>query len=112
MRQYTYRGCIWIDYATKRGTGRCGCRYIRGVGRQTFRRYVAEVEYHGKRYRCRNVSYNVVRRWLDDMCAKFNDFEAAARAAEESESAERRQRIREMKAAREANKPNNNDTTA
>ena len=102
MRQYTYRGCIWIDYTTKRGTGRCGCRYIRGVGRQTFRRYVAEVEYHGKRYRCRNVSYNVVRRWLDDMCAKFNDFEDTARIASEVERQERRERIREMKEKREA----------
>lgn len=76
MRQYT--GTIYPDFSSKgrgRGSGSTGCRYLRGVGRVNYRRWVAEITYHGKRYRCRSTDRNKVERWLNDMCNKFNSFE-------------------------------------
>ena len=35
-------------------------------------RWVAEISYHGHRYRFRSTNYNNARRWLDDMINKFN----------------------------------------
>lgn len=34
---------------------------------------VAEISYHGKRYRCRSYNFRVVRAWLDHMCDRFNN---------------------------------------
>lgn len=53
---------------------RSSCRRVRGVGMQRCYgyRWVGEIVYQRKRYRCRSYSYRVVRRWLDGMCARFN----------------------------------------
>lgn len=70
-----YKGCIYPDYSSKgkgRGSGNTGCRYVRGVGRVNYRRWVAQVQYHGKRYRCRSTNRHIVEMWLTDMCNKFN----------------------------------------
>ena len=70
-----YKGCIYPDFSSNgkgRGSGSTGCRYIRGVGRVNYRRWVAEVTYCGKRYRCRSTSRRTVEIWLKDMCNKFN----------------------------------------
>lgn len=66
-----YKGCIYPDFSSK-GKGSTGCRYVRGVGRVNYRRWVAEVTYCGKRYRCRSTSRTKVEIWLNDMCNKFN----------------------------------------
>ena len=71
-----YKGCIYPDFSTRgrgRGSGSCGYRNVRGVGRVNCRRWVAEIKYHGKRYRCRSTIRNDVERWLEDMCNKFNE---------------------------------------
>ena len=54
---------------------RCSKRRIRGVGMQSKYgyRWVAEITYHKKRYRCRSYSFDRVRRWLDDMVERFCD---------------------------------------
>ena len=73
-----YRGTIYPDFSSRgkgRGSGNFGCRAVKGVGIVNCRRWVAEVKYHGKRYRCRNTSRAVVEAWLKDMCNKFNDAE-------------------------------------
>lgn len=36
-------------------------------------RYVAEISYFGKRYRCRSAHYDRVHVWLEDMKQKFNN---------------------------------------
>jgi hypothetical protein len=48
---------------------------VRGVGmsRSYGYRWVAEIMYKKKRYRCRSYSFNVVRDWLDGMIACFGD---------------------------------------
>ena len=72
MRHYT--GCIYPDFSSRgkgRGSGNTGYRYVRGVGRVNYRRWVAEVTYFGKRYRCRST----VEIWLNDMCNKFNSLD-------------------------------------
>lgn len=54
---------------------RSSMRRVRGVGMQRCYgyRWVAEIMYHGKRYRCRSYDYSRVRAWLDQMCDRFND---------------------------------------
>lgn len=54
---------------------RSSMRRVRGVGMQRCYgyRWVAEITYHGKRYRCRSYDYSRVRAWLDQMCDRFND---------------------------------------
>ena len=53
---------------------RSSMRHVRGVGMQRCYgyRWVAEIQYHGKRYRCRSYSYSTVRSWLNQMCDRFN----------------------------------------
>jgi hypothetical protein len=77
------RGCIYTElhnHGRKRRGGssdgnRSSARLVRGVGmkRSYGYRWVAEIMYHGKRYRCRSYSYNVVRDWLDGMINCFGD---------------------------------------
>lgn len=54
---------------------RSSMQRVRGVGMQ--RRYgyrwVAEIHYHNKRYRCRSYDFSRVRAWLDDMTDRFSD---------------------------------------
>lgn len=70
-----YKGCIYSELHNKgngRGSGSTGCRYVRGVGRVSYRRWVCVIVYHGKRYRCRSTDLRKVERWREDMCNKFN----------------------------------------
>lgn len=54
---------------------RSSMRLVKGAGMQRCYgyRWVAEITYHGKRYRCRSYDYSRVRVWLDQMCDRFND---------------------------------------
>lgn len=63
---------------------RSSMRRVRGVGMQRCYgyRWVAEITYHGKRYRCRSYDYSRVRAWLDQMCDRFNDHEEGIQKAE------------------------------
>lgn len=72
------KGTIYTEYHNK------GRRYGGGVGGSVLRkgvglvrghqyRWVAEISYHNKRYRCRSYSYDRVYSWLMDMREKFND---------------------------------------
>lgn len=74
----TYKGCIYTEYHNKgkhyKGTlfrrdPHSNPNYLSGCFR-----YVAEIHYHGKRYRCRSHIYERVFRWLQDMRNKFNEF--------------------------------------
>lgn len=49
-------------------------RPVKGVGLvQSYKyRWVAEIMYHGKRYRCRSSRYETVRAWLDEMISRFS----------------------------------------
>lgn len=73
-----YKGTIYTEYHNKghknRGSGVGGARFIRGVGyrRGSQYRWVAEITYHGKRYRCRSYYYERVYAWLEAMRQKFN----------------------------------------
>ena len=75
------RGCIYMEYHN-RGRNRggthdnhAGWHRVRGVGmtRNYLYRWVAEISYYGKRYRCRSAHYDRVHAWLDDMKQKFNN---------------------------------------
>lgn len=70
------RGCIYKELHNhgRRSNGssdgnRSSCRFVKGVGMKKSYgyRWVAEVMYKKKRYRCRSYSYRVVRDWLDGM---------------------------------------------
>lgn len=52
-----------------------GNAYRRGVGRvkNWKARWVAEISYHGKRYRMRSTNVNNCEAWLADMRVKFSD---------------------------------------
>lgn len=73
-------GCIYTEYHNRgknRGgscENRSGWHRVRGAGmeRNYMYRYVAEISYYGKRYRCRSARYERVRAWLDDMRERFN----------------------------------------
>ena len=54
---------------------RSSMRCVRGVGAQRCYgyRWVAEIHYHRKRYRCRSYDYDRVRTWLEQMCDRFSD---------------------------------------
>ncbi len=83
MREY--RGCIYKEtyhHKGRRSSGSsdgnaCSLKRVRGVGMVVCSdgRWVAEITRFGKRYRIRSAHYDRVRRWLDDMCKKFNDTE-------------------------------------
>lgn len=71
-----YKGCIYPDFSSKgKGSGSTGLRYVRGVGRVSYRRWVGEITYHHKRYRCRSTDLRKVERWLEDMRNKFNSID-------------------------------------
>lgn len=80
MRQR--KGCIYMELHNhgRKSNGsqdgnRSSMRLVKGVGmsRSYGYRWVAEITYKRKRYRCRSYSFNVVRSWLDGMVACFND---------------------------------------
>ena len=78
MRGMRRMGTIYSEYhnhGKRRDSGVGGSVLRKGVGlvRSTQRRWVAEISYHGKRYRCRSYFYERVYSWLLDMREKFND---------------------------------------
>lgn len=46
-------------------------RYVRGVGLCWRRRFVAEIQVAGKRFRCRSTNPRNVQAWLNDMLEKY-----------------------------------------
>lgn len=56
---------------------RSSLRFVKGVGasRCWGYRWVAEINYKNKRYRCRSYCFGRVFGWLQGMKAIFNDFE-------------------------------------
>lgn len=56
-------GCVYEEYTYK--------RYVRGVGIDRRRRFVAEIKVRGRRYRCRSTNPANVRAWLQDMLNKY-----------------------------------------
>lgn len=50
-------------------------RLVKGVGwvSQTRRRWVAEISYHGKRFRFRSTDFDNVRSWLNAMSDRYSD---------------------------------------
>ena len=50
-------------------------RLVKGVGlvSQTRSRWVAEISYHGKRFRFRSTDFNNVRSWLNAMSDRYSD---------------------------------------
>ena len=59
---------------SKSGRGTQG-RLMKGVGwvRQKRRRWVAEISYHGKRFRFRSTDFDNVRSWLNAMSDRYSD---------------------------------------
>lgn len=76
MSDYQRQGCIYKELHNhgRTPTGR-GVRRVRGVGtsRVSGYRWVAEISYFGKRYRCRSYNFNRVAVWLSDMREKLNN---------------------------------------
>ena len=54
---------------------RSSVQFTKGAGmtRRYGYRWVAEIQYHRKRYRCRSYSFTKVRAWLDEMTARFSE---------------------------------------
>ena len=52
-----------------------GNRCVRGVGfvRTSRYRWVAEIEYYGKRFRFRTTNFDNARRWLEMMSERLSD---------------------------------------
>lgn len=72
------KGCIYSEFHNRgrnRNPSVGGSVLRKGVGliRGGSMRWVAEISYHGKRYRCRSYYYDRVEAWLKDMREKFND---------------------------------------
>lgn len=72
------KGTIYSEYHNKgrrQGGGVGGSVLRKGVGlvRGCQYRWVAEISYHRKRYRCRSYHYERVRSWLESMREKFKD---------------------------------------
>lgn len=74
------KGCIYTEYHNKgkrnrSGTATGGAVLRRGVGlvRGQCMRYVGEISFHGKRYRCRSYHLSRVEGWLRDMREKLSD---------------------------------------
>ena len=72
--------CIYEDeqhnYNGRAQSGRgTQCRLMKGVGwvSQTRRRWVAEISYHGKRFRFRSTDFDNVRSWLNAMSDRYSD---------------------------------------
>lgn len=74
------RWCIYEEeqrnykWRAQSGRGTQG-RLMKGVGwvSQTRRRWVAEISYHGKRFRFRSTDFNNVRSWLNAMSDRYSD---------------------------------------
>ena len=74
------RWCIYEDEQhnyngrAQSGRGTQG-RLVKGVGwvSQTRRRWVAEISYHGKRFRFRSTDFDNVRSWLNSMSDRYSD---------------------------------------
>ena len=74
------RGCIYEEeqrnYKGRAQSGRgTQGRLMKCVGwvSQTRRRWVAEISYHGKRFRFRSTDFNNVRSWLNAMSDRYSD---------------------------------------
>ena len=74
------RGCIYEEeqrnYKGRAQSGRgTQGRLVKGVGwvSQTLRRWVAEISYHGKRFRFRSTDFDNVRSWLNAMSDRYSD---------------------------------------
>lgn len=74
------RGCIYEEeqrnYKGRAQSGRgTQGRLVKGVGwvSQKRRRLVAEISYHGKRFRFRSTDFNNVRSWLNAMSDRYSD---------------------------------------
>lgn len=74
------KGCIYEEeqrnYKGRAQSGRgTQGRLMKGVGlvSQTRRRWVAEISYHGKRFRFRSTDFNNVRSWLNAMSDRYSD---------------------------------------
>lgn len=76
-----YHGTIYTELHNhgRRSNGssdgnRTSVRFVKGVGmtRSYGYRWVAEIHYKKKRYRCRSYSFTKVRSWLDEMSARFS----------------------------------------
>ena len=74
------RGCIYEEeqrnYKGRAQSGRgTQGRLMKGVGwvSQARRRWVAEISYHGKRFRFRSTDFNNVRSWLNAMSDRYSD---------------------------------------
>lgn len=74
------KGCIYEEEQRNHrgrvqgGRGTQG-RFMKGVGwvSQTHRRWVAEISYHGKRFRFRSTDFDNVRSWLNAMSDRYSD---------------------------------------
>ena len=74
------KGCIYEEEQrnykgrVQSGRGTQG-RLVKGVGwvSHTRRRWVAEISYHGKRFRFRSTDFNNVRSWLNAMSDRYSD---------------------------------------
>lgn len=74
------KGCIYEEeqrnYKGRAQSGRgTQGRLMKGVGwvSQTRRRWVAEISYHGKRFRFRSTDFNNVSSWLNAMSDRYSD---------------------------------------
>ena len=74
------RGCIYEEeqrnYKGRAQSGRgTQGRLMKGVGwvSHTRRRCVAEISYHGKRFRFRSTDFDNVRSWLNAMSDRYSD---------------------------------------
>ena len=74
------KGCIYEEEQRNyRGRAQSGRgtqgRLVKGVGwvSQKRRRWVAEISYHGKRFRFRSTDFNNVRSWLNAMSDRYSD---------------------------------------
>ncbi len=72
-------GCLYQEIQRNLGKGRSselsGNRCVRGVGfvRTSRYRWVAEIEYYGKRFRFRTTNFDNARRWLEMMSERLSD---------------------------------------
>lgn len=72
-KETIYKECHNKGRRRNGGVGGCALRKGAGLVRSLQYRWVAEISYHGKRYRCRSYHYERVRNWLMGMREKFSD---------------------------------------
>lgn len=79
-------GTIYVELTTpavqkhRRSVG-TGLRFVRGVGMVVTRRWVAEIEIYGRRYRYRNTDIRACQWWLNSIISRFADDEEIAPCA-------------------------------